>query len=86
MQTEETSLATLTTVAVFPQYYFLKNLAVRDDGSILVTAALQKELWYIPPADTAGPELVHTFDQAPSGIVETQADVFYCPSRKPYAA
>ena len=80
MQTEETSLATLTTVAVFPQYCFLENLAVRADGSILVTAALQQELWYVPPADAAGPAgpmLVHTFDQLASGIVETQPDVFY---------
>jgi hypothetical protein len=80
MQTQETSRAKLTTVAVFPQYYFLENLAVRDDGSILVTTALQKELWYIPPADTnapAGPVLVHTFDHLASGIVETEPDVFY---------
>jgi len=80
MPTQETSLAKLTTVAVFPRYYFLENLAVRHDGSILVTAALQKELWYIPPADAAvrsGPVLVHTFDQLASGIVETQPDVFH---------
>jgi len=45
----------------------------------LVTAALQQELWYIPPADTRGwaePILVHTFDQLASGLVETQPDVF----------
>jgi len=80
MRTQETSPAKLTTVAVFPQYYFLENLAVRGDGSILVTAALQKELWYIPPVDAAarsGPVLVHTFDQLASGIVETQPDVFH---------
>ena len=42
-------------------------------------AALQQELWYIPPADTRGraePILVHTFDQLASGLVETQPDVF----------
>jgi hypothetical protein len=80
MQTQETSLAKLNTVAVFPQYYLLENLAVRDDGSILVTAALQRELWYIPPADAAarpGPVLAHTFDQLAAGIVETEPDVFY---------
>jgi hypothetical protein len=80
MRTQETSLAKLTTVAVFPQYYFLENLAVRADGSILVTAALQQELWYIPPADAAVPAepvLLHTFDQLASGIVETDQDVFH---------
>ncbi len=80
MQTRETSVAKLTTVAVFPQYYLLENLAVRRDGSILVTAALHKELWYVPPADAAvpaGPVLVHTFGQLTSGIVETEPEVFY---------
>lgn len=70
----------LTTVAVFPRYYSLDDLAVRRDGSILVTAAFQQELWYIPPADAlprAGPVLVHTFDQVASGLIETQPDVFH---------
>ena len=78
-QTQEPSRAKLTTVAVFPRYYSLDNLAVRRDGSILVTEALQQELWYISPADTRGPAepiLVHTFDQLASGLVETQPDVF----------
>jgi len=79
MQPPEPSQAKLTSVAVFPRYYSLDNLAVRRDGSILVIAALQQELWYIPPADTRGPAepiLVHTFDQLASGLVETQPDVF----------
>jgi hypothetical protein len=87
MQTQETSLAKLTTVAIFPQYYFLENLVVREDGSILVTAALQKELWYVPPADAAAPArpvLVHTFDQLASGIVETEPDVFCITSSDGY--
>ncbi|MGO9651084.1 hypothetical protein [Mycobacterium sp.] len=33
---------TLTPVAYFPEKYFLENLAVRDDGSVLITAVLQK--------------------------------------------
>jgi hypothetical protein len=80
MQTQEPARAKLTTVAVFPRYCPLDNLAVRPDGSILVTAVFQRELWYIPPADTrprAGPVLVHTFDQVASGLVETQPDVFH---------
>ena len=74
------SRAKLTTVAVFPRYYSLDNLAVRRDGSILLTAGLQQELWYIPPVDRRGraePMLVHTFDQPTSGLVETQPDVFH---------
>ena len=80
MPTKDSPLAKLTTIAVFPRYYLLGNLAVRDDGSILVTAALQKELWYVPPADAgapAEPVLLHTFGQTASGIVETEPDVFY---------
>ena len=79
MPTQEPSRAKLTAVAVFPRYYSLDNLAVRRDGSILVTAALQRELWYIPPPDMPGraePILVHTFDQLAPGLVETQPDIF----------
>jgi hypothetical protein len=35
----------LATVATFPKNYFLENLAVRADNSILVTALNHKELW-----------------------------------------
>ena len=41
MRTQEASTAKLTTVAVFPENSFLENLAVRADGSILVTEILQ---------------------------------------------
>jgi hypothetical protein len=34
----------LTPVAHFPENYFLENLVVRADGSVLVTTVLQKEL------------------------------------------
>ena len=34
-----------------PEKYFPENLAVRGDGSVLITAFLQKELWCVP-----GPE------------------------------
>jgi len=80
MPTEQPPRAILTTVAVFPESYLLENLAVRSDGSILVTAALQKELWYVPPATARAPVeplLLQTFDQVASGIVETTPDVFY---------
>jgi hypothetical protein len=78
---------TLTTVAVFPRYYFLENLAVRADGSILVTAAVQKELWFVP-SSTLGPPvdpvLLQTFDQIASGIVEVDSDVFYLTTTNGY--
>ena len=70
----------LTTVAQFPAGYFLENVAVRADGSMLVTAVNKKELWYLP-TPTGGtpvqPLLLHTFDQPPFDIVETTRDVFY---------
>lgn len=69
----------LTPVAYFPQKYFLENLAVRRDGSVLVTAVLQKELWCVPgpePRVEAPPVLVHRFEHLVSGIVEVEPDVF----------
>jgi hypothetical protein len=70
---------TLTPVAYFPEKYFLENLAVRADGSVLITTVLQKELWLVPgpePAAEVSPVLVHTFDYLVMGIVETEPDVF----------
>jgi hypothetical protein len=70
---------TLTPVAYFPEKYFLENLAVRADGSILITALLQRELWFVPgpdPRTLTDPVLVHTFDHPVTGIVEVGPDVF----------
>jgi hypothetical protein len=70
---------TLTPVAYFPEKYFLENLAVRADGSVLITAVLQKELWYVPgpdPRAELSPVLVHTFDHPVMGIAEAEPDVF----------
>src|SRR5215469_15310369 len=89
MQTQTTSLAKLTTVAVFPPDTFLENLAVRPDGSILVTSILQQQLWYIPPAPAAVPAepvLVHTFGQPTMGIVETEPGVFCINTSDPFTA
>ena len=38
----------LSTVATFPKHYFLENLAVRSDNSVLVTVLNHNELWYVP--------------------------------------
>jgi hypothetical protein len=70
---------TLTPVAHFPEKYFLENLAVRGDGSVLITAVLQKELWWVPgpePRAEVGAVLVHTFNHPVTGIVEVEPDVF----------
>ena len=70
---------TLTPVAYFPPKYFLENLAVRADESVLITAVLQKELWWVPPAKpdaVVEPVLVHTFEHPVTGITEVAPDVF----------
>jgi hypothetical protein len=70
---------TLTPVAYFLEKYFLENLAVRADGSVLITAVLQKELWYVPrlePRAEVRPVLVHAFDHPVTGIAEIEPDVF----------
>jgi hypothetical protein len=72
--------AELTTIATFPKHYFLENLAARADGSLLVTALTQKELWYVRRAEgdaEVEPTLVHTFDHITMGIAESEPDVFY---------
>jgi hypothetical protein len=72
--------AKLTTVAEFPVGSFLENVTVRADGSMLVTELSKNGLWYVP-APTGGtpvqPVLIHTFDQPPFDIQETQRNVFY---------
>lgn len=78
---------TVTPVAHFPKKYFLENLAVRADGSVLITAVLQKELWYVPAGRTdlpVEPVLVHTFDHLVSGIAEVEPDVFVVCVCEPY--
>src|SRR5271168_3784299 len=72
--------AKLTVAASFLPHFFLENLAVRHDNSVLVTVATRKELWYLrPPRVDAqvDPLLLHTFGEIATGIVEHEADVFY---------
>ena len=82
--------AEVTVVAEFPQHYFLENLAVRADGSILVTAMNQRELWYVaPPVDDADlpvtPHLMHTFPQPVMAVVETASEVFHVSTSDVYS-
>ena len=66
-------------VASFKPNTFLENIAVRFDGSILVTAITPKVLYYLPcpVSRKAIPQVVHTFDEGVMGIVELEHDMFY---------
>ena len=79
MSHNEAPQARVTTIATFPKEYFLENLAVREDNSILVTAMNRKELWYVPPASD-GQEVkavcIHTLETLPTGLAEIAPDVF----------
>ncbi|MDR3660637.1 MAG: hypothetical protein P4L86_09610 [Mycobacterium sp.] len=80
MTTDKATRAKLTTIAYFPEQFFLENLAVRADGSILVTVLNHKQLWHVPTPTTelpVNPVLVHTFESLTMGIVEAEGDVFY---------
>jgi hypothetical protein len=80
MRMNNAARARIVTVAEFPEQFFLENIAVRRDGSILVTVLNRKELWLVPaPGEDlpVEPVLVHTFDHPAMGIVETEPDVFY---------
>ena len=72
--------ARLTTVASFPANYFLENLVVPADNSVLITGMNHKELWYVQPAaatETVQPILLHTFEQLTMSLTEVEPDVFY---------
>jgi hypothetical protein len=80
MPSENTPRAKLATIASFPAHYFLESMAVRADGSILVTVANRNELWYVPPPDPNGqvdPVLLSTFSQSAMGIAEVAPDIFF---------
>ena len=54
--------AKLAVVAEFPEHFFLENLAVRADGSMLITVANRKELWFVPtPGNTLPVKPIHLF-------------------------
>lgn len=71
--------AKLETLATFPENYFLENLAVRADNSVLITAFNHKQLWCVPTNGTASaqPVLLHTFDQLTLNITEVEPDIFF---------
>ena len=74
-------------VAEFGREYFLENLAVREDDSLLVTVANRKELWFSPVASQGSPVQpvkMHTFAEVPTGIAEVEPDIFYLTAGKFY--
>jgi hypothetical protein len=80
MASENTRQAKLITIASFAINYFVENMAVRADSSILVTVANRNQLWYIPPRNAnvpVEPVLLFTFSQSAMGIVEVEPDIFY---------
>jgi hypothetical protein len=84
--------AELTTVATFPPQFFLENLVMRADRSLLITVLNRGELWYVPPVDGVLPveqALLFNFPengrgQNACGIVEVDPDVFYIASSNWY--
>lgn len=67
-------------MAEFPVTFFLENMVVRSDNSTLITVGNKGELWFVPSPDTSipvAPLKLHAFPMAPTGIVETEPDVFY---------
>ena len=71
--------AKLTVVAEFGEKFFLENLAVRADGSMLITVANRKEVWFVPAPDgqlPVKPVLVHTFEFMLGFVVEWRPDRF----------
>ena len=80
MTTENSLQAKLTTIAAFPVNYFLENLAVRSDNSVLITAVNRRELWYVPPPtaiERVQPILLHTFEQLTMSLNEVETNLFY---------
>ena len=79
MPTPSVPHAKLTVIAEFPEHFFLENMAVRADGSMLITVQNRKELWYVPSPDPklpVTPELLHRFEFNTTFIVEWQPDLF----------
>ena len=79
MPRESKDQTRLTVAASFPVHFFLENLVVRQDDSMLITVVTRKELHYLPPPRPdaeVNPMLLHTFHELATGIAEVEADVF----------
>jgi hypothetical protein len=61
-----------------PAHFFLENLVVRQDDSMLIVVT-RKEVYYLPlprPNAEVKPVLLHAFDEPATGIAELEPDVF----------
>jgi hypothetical protein len=77
----------LSIAAQFPSHYFLENIAIRQDNSMLITVVQPKELHYVPPPSPGAdiePILLHRFNELTTGIVELDPDVFVVLSNNGY--
>ena len=89
MPSDSPQPAKLTTVARFPVKSFLENLAVRGDGSVLVTSMNARTLFYVPPSDGAAPVdpvQLHVFAQPTTGLVEVEPDIFFISTSNLYTS
>ena len=71
--------AKLTVVAEFPEQFFLENMAIRSDGSMLVTVQNRHELWFVPaPGGTSPvkPILLSNFEFNTTFVVEWKPERF----------
>jgi hypothetical protein len=71
--------ARLTIVAEFPEHFFLENITVRADGSMLITVQNRKELWFAPAPDDVlpvRPSLLNAFEFNTTFIVEWKPERF----------
>lgn len=71
--------AKLTVLAEFPEHYFLENMAVRADGSMLITVQNRKELWFVPALGGSlplEPSLLQAFELNTTFVVEWEPDRF----------
>jgi len=71
--------AKLAIAAEFPEHFFLENMAVRADGSMLITVANRKELWFVPPpGETLPVQPLHlsTFEFNTTFVVEWRPERF----------
>ena len=75
-----TALAPTRLLHQFPNDTYLENIAVRPNGSLLVTAGTAPDLYLLNPSNPSPqPILVHRFTDALGtfGITETTPDTFY---------
>jgi hypothetical protein len=79
--------ARLSIAAQFPAHFFLENIALRHDNSMLITVVTRNELHYLPRPNAGKPVepvLLHTFGEMVTGIAELESDVFVVISNNGY--